>query len=310
MLIEKPPTVSAAKFFPKLFPGRTAMRTQLQVAVGLWPMPDRGPVQATVHGSIARDGYTVEKVFFQSRPGHTVSGNLYRPTTGEGKRPGVLFAHGHWKGGRFEENGEKVAKEAEKFGAKVLVVMGDVGKLEDCKRIADEVIKQFGAVDVLLNNAALRPDKPFLDMSEADWQRVISVDLNAAVWLSRACLPGMLKKGWGRIVNFTGMNAIHGHAGRTPVSVAKHGVWGLTKALAMEFGPKNITTNAISPGPIAPDVEETNASAQARQQTLARVPLGRMGTPVEVAAAARLLVSDAGAYINGQMIQVNGGAET
>ena len=205
---------------------------------------------------------------------------------------------------------EKVAKEAEKLGATTLVVMGDVGKPEDCSRIADAAIKQFGAVDVLLNNAALRPNKPFLEMSEAEWRRIISVDLDAAVWLSRACLPGMLEKGWGRIVNFTGMNAIHGHAGRTPVSVAKHGVWGLTKALAMEFGPRNITTNAISPGPIAPDAPETNASSQARQQTVAKVPLGRMGTPVEVAATARLLVSDAGAYINGQMIQVNGGAET
>ena len=205
---------------------------------------------------------------------------------------------------------DKVAKEAETLGARTLVVMGDVGKPEDCKTIAEAALKQFGAVDVLVNNAALRPNKPFLEMSEADWRRVISVDLDAAVWLSRACLPGMLEKGWGRIVNFTGMNAIHGHAGRTPVSVAKHGVWGLTKALAMEFGPKNITSNAISPGPIAPDSEEKNASAQARAQTVGRVPLGRMGTPVEVAAAARLLVSEAGAYINGQMIQVNGGAET
>jgi 3-oxoacyl-[acyl-carrier protein] reductase len=205
---------------------------------------------------------------------------------------------------------DKVAKEAAKFGAKTLVVMGDVGKPAECKLIADEVIKAFGAVDALLNNAALRPNKPFLEMTEDEWQHIIAVDLNAAVWLSRACLPGMVKKRWGRIVNFAGMNAIHGHAGRAPVSVAKHGVWGLSKALAMEFGPKGITTNTISPGPIAPDVEEKNASAQARAQTLARVPLGRFGTPVEVAAAARLLVSDAGAYINGQMIQVNGGGAT
>jgi 3-oxoacyl-[acyl-carrier protein] reductase len=205
---------------------------------------------------------------------------------------------------------DKVAKEAETFGVKAIVIMGDVGKAAECKRIADEAIKAFGGVDALLNNAALRPNKPFLEMSDAEWRRVIAVDLDAAVWLSRACLPGMVAKGWGRIVNFTGMNAIHGHAGRTPVSVAKHGVWGLTKSLAMEFGPKNITTNAISPGPIAPDVAEANASAQARAQTVGRVPLGRMGTPVEVAAAARLLVSEAGAYINGQMIQVNGGAET
>jgi 3-oxoacyl-[acyl-carrier protein] reductase len=205
---------------------------------------------------------------------------------------------------------ESVAREAAKFGVKALVVMGDVGSSKECNRIAGEALKTFGAVDALLNNAALRPNKPFLEMSEAEWRRVISVDLDAAVWLSRACLPGMVKKGWGRIVNFAGMNAIHGHAGRAPVSVAKHGVWGLSKGLAMEFGPKGITTNTISPGPIAPDVAEKNASAEARAQTLARVPLGRFGTPVEVAAAARLLVSEAGAYINGQMIQVNGGGAT
>jgi 3-oxoacyl-[acyl-carrier protein] reductase len=205
---------------------------------------------------------------------------------------------------------EAVAAEAAKSGVETLVVMGDVGDAAQCQKIAAEAIARFGAVDALLNNAALRPNKPFLEMTEAEWRRVISVDLDAAVWLSRACLPGMVKKGWGRIVNFAGMNAIHGHAGRTPVSVAKHGVWGLTKALAMEFGPKNITVNTISPGPIAPDSEEKNASAQARKDSIARVPLGRMGTPVEVAAAARLLVSDAGGYINGQMIAVNGGGAT
>jgi len=205
---------------------------------------------------------------------------------------------------------ESVAKEAASFGVETLVVMGDVGKPDECRRIAAEAIKAFGAVDALLNNAALRPNKPFLEMTDAEWQRVIDVDMNAAVWLSRACLPGMVKKGWGRIVNFAGMNAIHGHAGRAPVSVAKHGIWGLSKALAMEFGPNGITTNTISPGPIAPDAPEENASAQARAATLARVPLGRFGTPVEVAAAARLLVSEAGAYINGQMIQVNGGGAT
>jgi 3-oxoacyl-[acyl-carrier protein] reductase len=189
---------------------------------------------------------------------------------------------------------EKVAKEAEKFGVKAIVIMGDVGKANECKRITDEAIKAFGSVDALLNNAALRPNKPFLEMSDADWERVIDVDMNAAVRLSRACLPGMIGKGWGRIVNFAGMNAIHGHAGRTPVSVAKHGVWGLSKALAMEFGPKGITTNTISPGPIAPDVEEKNASAQARAHNLDRLTLCRFGTSAEVAAGARLLFSDAG----------------
>jgi 3-oxoacyl-[acyl-carrier protein] reductase len=206
---------------------------------------------------------------------------------------------------------DAVAKEAGIHKVDALVVMGDVGTPEECKRIAGEAIARFGAVDVLVNNAALRPQKAFLDMTDADWKRVMSVDLDAAIWLARACLPKMVEKGWGRVVNFTGMNAIHGYAGRAPVSVAKHGVWGLTKALAKEFGAKGITTNAISPGPIAGDKEDADpAAGHHRQETVKRVPLGRMGTTLEVAAALRLLVSDGGAFINGQMIQVNGGAET
>ena len=205
---------------------------------------------------------------------------------------------------------EKVAQEAAARGVDTMVAMADVGDVGECRRLVRDAVDRFGAVDVLVNNAALRPAKPFLDMQEADWRRVLSVDLDAAVWLAQACLPGMIEKGWGRIVNFTGMNAIHGYAGRAPVSVAKHGAWGLTKALAKEFGPKGITTNAISPGPIAADLEDDDASMHHRRETMAKVPLGRMGTPAEVAAVLRLLVSDGGAYVNGQMIQVNGGGQT
>ncbi|MBB5688006.1 SDR family oxidoreductase [Roseomonas alkaliterrae] len=206
---------------------------------------------------------------------------------------------------------EAVAEAARGFGVEALVVMADIGSAEACGALAAEAIARFGAVDVLVNNAALRPAAPFLEMEEQAWRRVIAVDLDAAVWLSRACLPGMLARGWGRIVNFTGMNAIHGYAGRAPVSVAKHGVWGLTKALAKEFGPRGITVNAISPGPIASDEERTDPAAIAyRQKAVARVPVGREGTPAEVAAVLRMLVSEGGAYVNGQMLQVNGGAET
>lgn len=206
---------------------------------------------------------------------------------------------------------EAVAEAARAFGVEAMVAMGDVGRPEDCARIAAEAIARFGAVDVLVNNAALRPARPFLDMTEEEWRRVLAVDLDAAVWLSRACLPGMVARGWGRIVNFTGMNAIHGYAGRAAVSVAKHGVWGLTKALAKEFGPKGITVNAISPGPIAADEEPTDpAAVKHRQATVAKVPLGREGTPEEVATVARMLASPGGAYVIGQMLQVNGGAET
>ena len=204
---------------------------------------------------------------------------------------------------------EAVAAEARAMGGRALVAMGDVGERAECLRIAGLAMAEFGRVDVLVNNAALRPIQKFLDITEADWRRIMAVDLEAAVWLTQACLPGMVERGWGRIVNFTGMNAIHGYAGRGPVSVAKHGLWGLTKSLGKEFGPTGITVNAISPGPIAADDEGDTPSAY-RQAIVARVPAGRMGLPREVAAAVRLLASEDGGYINGQMIAVNGGAET
>jgi len=202
-----------------------------------------------------------------------------------------------------------VAAEARALGVQALVAMGDVGKPEDCARIAKEAIAEFGAVDVLVNNAALRPQHKFLELTPEDFRRVMAVDLEGAIWLSQACIPGMLERGWGRIVNFTGMNAIHGYAGRAPVSVAKHGLWGLTKSLGKEFGPKGITVNAVSPGPIAADDDEPGVQTH-RHGYVAKVPVGRMGTPAEVAAVVRMLVSEGGAYVNGQMLQVNGGAET
>ncbi len=204
---------------------------------------------------------------------------------------------------------ERVAAEARAFGVRAVAIMADVGSAAGCEGLAAAALAEFGSVEVLVNNAALRPAKPFLETAAEDWRRVMAVDLEAAIWLSRALLPGMVAKGWGRIVNFTGMNAIHGYAGRAPVSVAKHGLWGLTKALGKEFGPKGITVNAISPGPIASDDEDPAADAH-RQGYVARVPVGRMGRPAEVAAVVRMLASEGGAYVNGQMIQVNGGAET
>lgn len=202
-----------------------------------------------------------------------------------------------------------VAAEVQALGVKALVAMGDVGRPEDCARIAKEAITAFGAVDVLVNNAALRPQHKFLELTPEDFRRVMAVDLEGAIWLAQACIPGMLERGWGRIVNFTGMNAIHGYAGRAPVSVAKHGLWGLTKSLGKEFGPKGITVNAVSPGPIAADDDEPGVQTH-RHGYVAKVPVGRMGTPAEVAAVVRMLVSEGGAYVNGQMLQVNGGAET
>jgi 3-oxoacyl-[acyl-carrier protein] reductase len=212
-------------------------------------------------------------------------------------------------GARDRAAAEKVAAEARGLGVEALVAMGDVGRREQCMGVADAALKTFGTVDILVNNAAIRENGKFLEMSEDAWRYAMAVNFDAAYWLSRACLPGMVKKGWGRIVNFAGMNAIHGYNGRAHVSASKHAAWGLTKALAKEFGPSGITTNIVSPGPIMGE-EQDAAQAAHIAPMKARVPLGRLGTPDEVAAAVALLASDAGGFINGQMIQVNGGAET
>ena len=203
---------------------------------------------------------------------------------------------------------EETAQVLLEKGVKASIVMGNVGSADEVKRMASEALDQFGRIDILVNNAAIRPSKPFLEMEDHDWHRVLDIDLNSAFYTCRAFAGGMIEKGWGRIINITGMNAIHGYKGRAPVSAAKHGLWGLTKSLGKEFGPQGVTTNAISPGPI-----DTAGDAAQREHILSmvpKVPLGRLGLPEEIAALTGFLCSNGGAFVNGQMINCNGGAET
>ena len=203
---------------------------------------------------------------------------------------------------------EETAKVLLEKGVKASIVMGNVGSADEVKRMASEALDQFGRIDILVNNAAIRPSKPFLEMEDHDWHRVLDIDLNSAFYTCRAFAGGMIEKGWGRIINITGMNAIHGYKGRAPVSAAKHGLWGLTKSLGKEFGPQGVTTNAISPGPI-----DTAGDATQREHILSmvpKVPLGRLGLPEVIAALTGFLCSNGGAFVNGQMINCNGGAET
>ena len=139
-------------------------------------------------------------------------------------------------GSRNRDAAEAVAAEVREHGVDALVAMGNVGIKAEAEAVAKAGIDHFGRIDVLVNNAAIRPHGPFLEVSEDEWQQVMDVDLNAAIWLSRMILPGMIANGWGRIISFSGMNAQRGYPGASAVSVAKHAVWGLTKAFAVEFG--------------------------------------------------------------------------
>jgi len=214
--------------------------------------------------------------------------------------------------GRADREASEATAEAARGrgdGVEALVAMGDVGRSETVREIAEAALARFGAVDIVVNNAAIRPATPFLEMREEDWHRVLDVDLHSAFYTCRAFLPGMVAQGWGRIVNITGMNAINGYAGRSPASVAKHGLWGLTKTLAKEFGANGITTNAISPGPIRTEHADP-AVAQRIAERVTQVPLGRLGEPEDIAAAAGFLCSVEAGFVNGQMLGANGGAQT
>ena len=207
------------------------------------------------------------------------------------------------------EDLEAVAAEARSLGVRALPVLGDVGQGSDVRKMAGAALAEFGKGDILINNAAIRPVKPFLVLTEEDWRRVMSVDLDAAFYTCQAFLPGMIEQRWGRIINLGGVHAMQGHPNRVHVSAAKHGVWGLTKSLALEFGKLGITANVVAPGVI--DTARDNPDAQQRYQNVAaRIPVGRMGTVEEIASLCAYLATDGAAFLTGQIIQVNGGQTT
>jgi len=187
--------------------------------------------------------------------------------------------------------------------------MGDVGDSGSVREMAAAMLGRFGSVDIVVNNAAIRPHAPFLEMDEDHWHHVISVDMHSAFYTGKAFLPGMVAKGWGRIINITGMNAMHGYDGRCHVSAAKHGLWGITKSMAKEFGPKGITVNAISPGPIGGEYRDKSMQSHIEEQ-VARIPLGHLGEPRHIAGLCGFLVSDDGGFVSGQMIACNGATQT
>lgn len=190
-------------------------------------------------------------------------------------------------------------------GREALVAMGDMSSAQDISRVAERALDRFGTVDILVNNAARRPHKPFLEMTDADWDGVVDVALTGAFRTSRAFLPGMVEQRFGRIINFAGMKAIRGYFEGAPISAAKHGVWGLTKALSTEFAPHGITANVVSPGQIRKD-----SVAEDDPKRVASIPAGFMGTSADIAAAVGYLASPDARFVTGQMIAVNGGEET
>jgi 3-oxoacyl-[acyl-carrier protein] reductase len=182
----------------------------------------------------------------------------------------------------------------------------DVRDRAGCDALVEDVGKRFGKLSVLVNNAGVTADMLSMRMRDDEWDRVIDTNLTAAFRLSRACMRGMMKAKWGRVINISSVVASSGNAGQANYAAAKAGLEGMTRALARELGSRNITVNCVAPGFV--DTDMTRALTQAQTQALlGQIALGRLGQTAEVAGAVLFLASAAGAYVSGATLHVNGG---
>jgi 3-oxoacyl-[acyl-carrier protein] reductase len=182
----------------------------------------------------------------------------------------------------------------------------NVNDVERCGSLVDEIQKEFGSLSILVNNAGITQDQLAMRMKEDDWDSVISTNLNSVARLSRAVLRGMMKAKHGRIINITSVVGSSGNPGQMNYAAAKAGVAGMSRALALEIGSRNITVNCIAPGFIDTDMTKALTDDQ-KAAILSQVPMGKLGQPEDIADAAVFLASPSAGYITGTTIHVNGG---
>jgi 3-oxoacyl-[acyl-carrier protein] reductase len=199
-----------------------------------------------------------------------------------------------------------VAREIEAKSRKALVHMGDVADAAHVQAMVDSAVKQFGRIDILVNNAALRREKPFAEMSYAEWREIMNVTLDGAFHCVKACLPHLKKSGEGSIVNIGGLSAHTGARDRAHVVTAKAGIVGLTRALAHDLASDRITVNCVVPGLIG--TPRPKGQPEPAHHLIHQTISGERGRPEDVAAAVRFLCGPAARYINGQAIHASGGA--
>jgi 3-oxoacyl-[acyl-carrier protein] reductase len=201
---------------------------------------------------------------------------------------------------------DAVAREIESAGGKALVHVGNVAVAAEVQAMADAAVKKFGRIDILVNNAALRREKPFAEMSYAEWREILDVTLDGAFHCTKACLPALRDSGAGTIVNIGGLSAHTGARDRAHVVTAKAGIIGFTRALAHDLAEDGITVNCVVPGLIGTPrpKDRPEPAHHLTHHTIS----GERGSPEDVAATVRFLCGPGARYINGQAIHANGGA--
>jgi 3-oxoacyl-(acyl-carrier-protein) reductase len=207
---------------------------------------------------------------------------------------------------RSVEAADEVCRAVCKLGVQGNIFQADVSREEEAKVMLEAVSKEFGEIDILVNNAGITRDKSFLKMTKLMWDEVLGVNLNGVFYVTRLVLPAMVEAGWGRVINMTSIVGQTGNFGQANYAVTKGGLIAFTMTLAREVARKGVTVNAIAPGFIETDMTK-DMTAAALSAVTAMTPLGRLGKPEEVAAAALFLASPQASYITGQVIPVNGG---
>ncbi|MEX2127657.1 MAG: SDR family NAD(P)-dependent oxidoreductase [Xanthobacteraceae bacterium] len=193
-------------------------------------------------------------------------------------------------------------------GGEAAGVIADVSKDAEVSRLVETTAKTFGMVDVVVSNVGIRRMRPFLEISPDEWREVIETNLSAAFYLARHALPHMLEQKKGRIIVISGFDGFWGQVTHRAHNVtAKAGLHGLAKAIGREFGESGITANTVAPGAIDTVRDWSQYAHQAKEKIQAEIPLKRFGDVDEIAAACLFLASDAGGFVSGQVIHVNGG---
>jgi 3-oxoacyl-[acyl-carrier protein] reductase len=207
---------------------------------------------------------------------------------------------------RGQEKLQTLADEVAAAGGKAVVFPLDVGDEEQIKSTFKAVITQLGKIDILVNNAGITRDQLLMRMKRADWDAVLNTNLTSAYLCAQQAIGSMLKRRWGRIINITSIFGQMGQAGQANYAASKAGLIGLTMAIAREVGSRNITCNAVAPGFI--ETAMTSGLADDfKQNAVKMIPLGRVGTPEDVANAVAFLASEEASYITGHVLNVNGG---
>jgi NAD(P)-dependent dehydrogenase (short-subunit alcohol dehydrogenase family) len=221
---------------------------------------------------------------------------------------------------RDRENADAFVEGLAKDGLTGSAVQGNVGSAEDCRRAISEVIDRHGRLDILVNNAGITIDKTVLKMSDEDWYRVIAVNLSGAFFMSQSVLPHMIERGSGRIINISSIIGETGNIGQANYAASKSGLFGLTKTLALEAAHQlkragklsddcvGLTVNTVAPGFIATEMLE-HIPEKVLDGLKAKIPLGRLGRPDEIARVVHFLAADQSSYITGAVWAVNGGMD-